>query len=358
MNHRILGKTGLKVSVIGFGTGMLGTLNTDYAIRVVRRAIELGMNYFDTARSYRDSEIKLGLAVEDDRESFIISSKTHAFTKKDAWREIHESLERLKTDYLDNYYLHNLLDKADIEKRFSSKGALEALKEAKEEGLIKNIGCTSHLSDVLIQALHHFDFETILIPMNIVEREPLENLIPLCTKKDVGVTIMKPVATALLPAQIALKWLMNQPIASAVPGISTIEEAEENALVGHLKNFNLTQEENQEVKKLRDQLEHVRCRICYKCEPCPQEIPIGSILGTDVMYDHYRNMGPEAFKAFPWDSTQVEKEIQGRNQKISNILSCTQCGECEANCPYGLSIIKLLQSTVEPMKDMLRIWKE
>jgi predicted aldo/keto reductase-like oxidoreductase len=358
MEYRVLGKTGLNVSVIGFGTGMLGTLDAENAVKVVRRTIELGMNYFDTARSYRDSEIKLGLAVEKDRESYIISSKTHTFTKEDAWREIHESLERLKTDYLDNYYLHNLRGEADIEKRCILEGPLGALVEAKEEGIIRHIGCTSHLSDVLIKALDRFDFETILIPMNIVEQEPLDKLIPLCEKKGVGVTIMKPVATALLPGTIALKWLRNQPIASAVPGISTMEEAEENAMVGNLENYNLTLEETAEVQRLRNKLENVRCRICFRCEPCPQNIQIASLLGTDVMYDHYRNMGAEAFKTFPWDTQQVSNEIPGREEKISNILSCTECGECENNCPYGLPIIRMLQSMVEPMRDMLHIYRQ
>jgi len=326
MQYRVLGKTGLEVSVIGFGAAMLGSSNTDYAVRVVRHAIELGVNYFDTARSYRDSEIKLGLAVKNDRESIYISSKTHASTKEDAWRDIHESLERLKTDYLDNYHLHNLRNLADIEERFSPEGALEALIEAKDKGLVRHIGCTSHLSDVLIQALQRFDFETILVPMNLVEREPLDELIPLCEKKNVGVTVMKPLATGLLPAQLALKWLVNQPIATAVPGITTIEEAEEDALIGHLEKTSLSPEENAEVTQLRDQLENMRCRICYKCEPCPQKIPIAPILGTDVMYDHYRTMGPETFKVFPWDLKQVEKHIPERRENFRARHNCDNPG--------------------------------
>jgi predicted aldo/keto reductase-like oxidoreductase len=76
------------------------------------------------------------------------------------------------------------------------------------------------------------------------------------------------------------------------------------------------------------------------------------------MYDHYRNMGAEAFKTFPWDTQQVSNEIPGREEKISNILSCTECGECENNCPYGLPIIRMLQSMVEPMRDMLHIYRQ
>jgi len=109
--------------------------------------------------------------------------------------------------------------------------------------------------------------------MNIVERTPLDQLIPL--------------ATGLLPAKVALKWLINQPIATAVPGTTTVEEAEVNTFFGSLEDPTLTQSELDEVADLAEKLEHVRCRICRACEPCPVDIPIGSTLGTDAMYDHY-----------------------------------------------------------------------
>jgi len=358
MQYRKLGKTGIEVSSIGLGCAQLGSSCTEYAAKIVRRAVELGVNYFDTARGYWDSEIKVDLGVKGNREKVYISSKTGAKTKEEAYQHIHESLERLQTDYMDNYHLHGLREGEDLEKRLGPGGALEALMEAKEQGLVHHIGCTSHTSQALIMALERFDFETILVPMNIVEREPLEELLPLCVRKGVGVTIMKPVATGLLPAQLALKWLLNQPISSAVPGATTVEEVEENSIVGRLADFSLTVEEKERVSRLKDQLEHVRCRVCGLCEPCPQKIPIGGTLGTDVMYDHYRTMGPETFRTFPWSADRVQHRTGRRRQLISAIQSCTECGECEKKCPYGLPIIKMLQNTVEPMEDMIRIWKD
>ena len=358
MQYRKLGKTGIEVSSIGLGCAQLGSSCTEYAAKIVRRAAELGVNYFDTARGYRDSEIKLGLGLKGRRGKVYISSKTGAKTKEEACQHIHESLKRLETDYLDNYHLHGLSEGEDLEKRLGPGGALEALIEAKEQGLIRHIGCTSHTSQALVKALERFDFEIILVPMNIVEREPLRELIPLCIRKGVGVTIMKPVATGLLPAQLALKWLLNQPISTAVPGAATVEEVEENSIVGRLADLSLTVGEEERVSRLRDQLDHVRCRVCGVCEPCPQKIPIGGTLGTDVMYDHYRTMGPETFRIFPWSPDRVQHGIERRRQLISTIQSCTECGECEKRCPYGLPIIKMLQDTVEPMEDMIRIWKE
>jgi len=324
----------------------------------VHRALDLGVNYFDTARMYDDSEIKLGLGLKGNREKVYISSKTMGKTKEEAWREILQSLECLQTDYLDNCHLHALQDGEDLESRLGPDGALEALIEARKRGLVHHIGCTSHRSRTLIEALQRFDFEVIMVPMNIVEREPLIELIPLCIRRGVGITVMKPVATGLLPARLALKWLLNQLISTAVPGATTLEEVEENSLVGHMDDLTLTIDEKEQVDRLADQLEHVRCRVCGECEPCPLGIHIASTLGTDVLYDHYRTMGPETFRAFPWSIDVVVQKIEKRRQKISAIQSCNECGECEERCPYGLPIVKMLRDMVAPMEDMIRIWKE
>jgi len=358
MQYRELGSTGLQVSAIGLGCAQLGSSDTDYAVRMVRRALDLGINYFDTARMYRDSEIKVGLGLKGQRDRAYIATKTVAKTKDEAWQQLRESLERLQTDYVDVCHLHGLWEGDDMETRLGTGGALEALVEARDRGLVRHIGCTSHISGALIKALERFHFEVILVPMNIVEREPLQALLPLCQRKGVGVSIMKPVATGLLPAPLALKWLLQRPIATAVPGATTLEELEEDALVGHLGDLTFTPDEEKQVGELTEGLEHVRCRVCRRCEPCPQGIPIGSVLGTDVMYDHYRTMGREAFKAFSWSPAAVELDIQRRTQLIEGIRSCDDCGVCEERCPYGLPIVQMLREMVAPMEEMLHIWRQ
>lgn len=357
MQLRPLGRTGLEVSAIGLGCAQLGSSDTEYAVRIVQRAVELGVTYFDTARGYWDSEIKLGLGLQGHRKHVHVSSKTGAQTREEAWQHLEESLERLQTDYLDNCHLHGLRDGEDLEQRLGPGGALEALIEARGQGLVRHIGCSSHRSGDLLAALERFDFEIILVPMNLVEQEPLEALLPLCERKGVGVTIMKPVATGLLPAPLALKWLLNQPIATAVPGATTLEEVEENARIGHLADNTLTVGERTQATRLATQLAHVRCRICGACEPCPVEIPIGPTLGTDVLYDHYRTMGPERFGRFPWSRETVQEDVERRRSTIAAIQSCNECGECEQRCPYGLPAIQMLRNVVEPMEDMLRIWQ-
>ena len=357
MLYRELGRTGLRASAIGLGCVPLGSSSTDYAVKIVLRALELGINYIDVARSYWDSELKLGIALQGQRERVILSSKTGAKTRDDAWREIHESLERLRTSYLDNVHLHGLQPGQDLDARLGPGGALEALIEAKEQGLVRHIGCTSHHSRVLLDALRRYPFEIILVPMNIVEREPLDELVPFCNEHGVGVTIMKPLAVGLLPARLALKWLLNQPIACVVPGVSTLEELEEDARVGW-EPLTLTAEEQRQVDTWRGTLEHQRCRSCSACLPCPQGIALAGVLYTDVMYCHYHNMGRQAFRAFPWSQERLRGDRQSRRQTVRQIESCDRCGVCEQRCPYGIPIIDSLQAMLPAMKEMLAIYDE
>jgi len=161
-----------------------------------------------------------------------------------------------------------------------------------------------------------------------------------------------------LPAKLALKWLINQPISTAVPGITTLEETEEDFMINHIEDISLTSGEKQQINQLIESLVRVRCRICQECEPCPQAIPIPTLLGTDLMYDHYRTMGSKAFSQFQWSQERVKNYIEPLNKKISLIKSCTYCGKCEESCPYGLPIMNMLHDMIGPQEDIFRIFKE
>ena len=358
MQYRPLGKTGMDVSVIGLGGVQLNSSSPDYTVRIVQRALDLGVNYIDTARDYGDSEIKVGIALKGQRQRAYVSTKAAGQRRDEAWKQINESLERLGMDYVDNLHLHCLMDIQDLDERLGPGGALEAFIQAREQGMLRHIGCTSHTSRVLIEALKRFDFETIMVPFNIIEREPLDELIPLCQHKGVGVTVMKPLATGLLPARLALKWLASQPIATAVPGCTTIEEIEENALVGHLPDFALTPQEARRAEDLRIEWEHRRCRLCAACLPCGVGIPIHDELGSDDVYDHYRTMGREAFAAFSWSQQLIAGQLVRRWEIIAQIESCDHCGLCEPRCPYGLPIMDMLAERLPAMRDMLSIYEQ
>jgi hypothetical protein len=360
MNRRSLGSTGIEVAPIGLGSAELGSSEYDHAKEIVFRALDLGVTYFDTAQGYWDSEIKLGKALKGQRESVIISSKTGSRTKEGAAQHIRESLEKLQTDYIDNYHLHALHDLDDVDVRIG--GPLEALVEAREQGMIRNIGVTSHTDpSVLVAALKRFDFDTFLVPMNIVEREPMAELIPMAVERNIGVTIMKPVATGLLPATLALKWLLNQQIAVACPGATTVEEVDENARVGRLDDITLSPSEEAEIADWVAKLATERCRICNVCMPCPSDIGIPGTLGTDVLYNHYRTMGPEKFAAFPWERSRVDNEWEHREgliAKIKDYDACNSCMACEQRCPYNLPIVTMLRKMVPSMEDMLDRWSK
>jgi predicted aldo/keto reductase-like oxidoreductase len=362
MLHRKLGRTGLDVSAIGLGCAQLGSSDADYAVRVVRQALDLGVTYVDLARGYRDAELKVGLAIRDvDRGKLVISTKTARRTREEAWREINESLERVGVDYFDNVHLHALDSGEEIDKRLGPGGAMEALLEAREQGLVHHIGCSGHHPEVLVEAVQRFPFEVILCSLNLVERVALDELVPLCLRRGVAVTVMKPLATGLLPAPIALKWLLHDPvslpIACVVPGATTIEEAAENALVGHA-DLALSAEERVWVRALQAEWAHKRCRICHRCEPCPAGVPIGLTLGTDLMYDHYRTMGYETFRAFPWSRAAVEKDVASREKVMAAIKSCVHCEDCENKCPYGLPIAEMLQEQLGAMEQMMGVYQE
>jgi aryl-alcohol dehydrogenase-like predicted oxidoreductase len=359
--YRKLGNTGLKVSAIGLGCAQLGSSCTGYAVRLVRRALDLGVTYIDLARGYRDAEIKVGRALRPgERERLVISTKTGRPTREGAWREINESLERIGTHYLDNVHLHGLKPGEDLDRRLGPGGAMEALIEAREQRLVRHIGCSSHHPQTLVEAVQRFPFEVILCILNLVEREALDELVPLCRKRGVAVTVMKPLATGLLPAPLALKWLLNAAspaIDCVVPGATTIEEAEGNALVGRA-DIELSAQERAQVRALQVEWAHKRSRICHRCEPCPAGIPIAMTLGTDVMYDHYRTMGLDAFRAFPWSKAAVEQDIASRTEVVAAIESCANCGDCERKCPYGLPIVEMLRSQLGEMREMMGVYEE
>ena len=357
MLYRSLGQTGLTVSAVGLGTAMLGSPSVDLAVRIVRRARDLGVTFFDTARAYDDAEVKLGIALAHERGNVVISSKTTAKTREGAWRDINESLERLRTDYLDNVHLHGLGSPADVEVRLGAGGALDALVQAKEQGMVKHVGCTSHVDPkLLIAAIERFPFETILVPLNVVEREPLARLIPLCRERGVGVTIMKPLATGLVPSPLGLRWLLNQPVDVVCPGSVTLAEVEQNAGAAD-GDLALSPDESARVESLRARLERVRCRICARCQPCPVDVPIAVTLGTDVMFDHYRTMGPAGFRSFDWSIDALARDLPRRRQTIAAIESCTECGECERRCPHGLPIVEMLRATLPTMRDMISFYE-
>ena len=192
MEYRILGKTGLKVSSLGFGGIPIQRIDAAGTRVLMEKLVECGINYIDTARGYSVSEAYLGEALEGIRDKFILATKSMARDKASMAKDIDISLSNLRTDYIDLYQVHNP-SLAQLDQIIGENGALEALQEAKAAGKICHIGLTAHSLEVFEKALELDWVETIMFPYNIVETHG-EDLIAKCAEKNVGFIDMKPLA--------------------------------------------------------------------------------------------------------------------------------------------------------------------
>ncbi|MEM3745792.1 MAG: aldo/keto reductase [Candidatus Bathyarchaeia archaeon] len=344
MMRRRLGKTGLMVSVIGFGAIKLPQIDFETSRKILNRALDLGINFIDTARSYGDSEEKIGYAISGRREEFYISTKTGALTYEDAMRDIELSLRSLKTDYIDLYLCHNPNHPDKFEKVMGPNGALKALKEAKRKGIIGHIGFSCHrYHETMERGIRSGEFEAIMVSYNMLNDELVdERIMPLAKEMDVGVIAMKPLAGGFLAApppalankskipinaETALRFVLsNDAVATAIPGMMRIEEVEENARVGY--NFSsMSYEEKKAIIEAAESLSREFCRGCGYCQPCPQGILIPIILRHLAYYKHY---GLTDWAKWRYRMVEVKAD------------SCIQCGQCVKRCPYSLNIPEML----------------
>jgi len=190
-----LGKTGLIVSKNGFGALPVQRVDMEEAVKILRRAYEGGINYFDTAHAYSDSEEKLGAALGDVREHIILSTKAMTTTVEGFWQQLELSLKRLRTDYIDIYQFHN---PAFCPRPGDGSGLYEAMLEAKERGMIRHIGITNHRLAVAEEAVRSGLYETLQFPFSYLASEKEEALVELCQEQDVGFICMKALAGGLI----------------------------------------------------------------------------------------------------------------------------------------------------------------
>jgi predicted aldo/keto reductase-like oxidoreductase len=328
--RRRLGKTNLQPTVIGFGGIPIQLASHEEAVATVRRAYELGVNFFDTARGYTTSEERIGEALE--HRDCIIATKSGAREAEAIYEDVKQSLGKLRRAQIDLYQFHGINDDEQLERVLAPGGALEGLRRARDEGKIAHIGITGHRRETLMKALADaHELETVQVPFNVVEDEALDSLLPLCAERDVGAIAMKPVGGGNFTyAPLAVKWCINQPISVAIPGIANVQEAEEDAAVG-LGGIELTAEDRAELSRMKQELDQRTCRRCRYCEPCPNGVQIGMLLhGRTII----RRMGVARFLDF------------GAKQVVASAAQCTECGECLPKCPYQLPIPELIREAV------------
>ena len=331
MEYRILGKTGLKISSLGFGGIPIQRIDAEGTKALMHKVAESGVNYIDTARGYTVSESYLGYALEGIRDQFVLATKSMAKTKEAMAADIETSLKNLRTDYIDLYQVHNPTP-SQLEQVCAEGGALEALMEAKAAGKIGHIGVTAHAADTAEKALELPWVETIMFPYNIVETQGTD-LIDKCQEKNVGFIVMKPLAGgAIENATLAMRFICANPkISVVIPGMADPKELEQN-LAAVEDTSPLTDAELEEIERMRKELGTQFCRRCNYCAPCTVGIPIP---GTFVLEGYLARYG-----LADW----AKARYAGQEKKASD---CIGCGVCESRCPYNLPIRQMLKRCAE-----------
>lgn len=327
MEYRILGKTGLKISRLGFGGIPIQRIDAESTKKLVYRLKEEGINYIDTARGYTVSEEYLGYALEGIREHFVLATKGMSRTKEGMAKDIDISLKNLRTDHIDLYQIHNPT-KEDLEKVQAHDGALEALLEAKATGKIGHIGVTLHSADLFEVAVQYEWVETIMFPYNLIETQG-EELIRICGQKNIGFIAMKPLAGgAIDDATLALRFITQNPDVSVViPGMMDEKEIEQN--LGAVNDTSsLSAQELEKIQTIRDTLGTQFCRRCRYCEPCSAGISIYTMFLLEGYYSRYNLKD--------WATMRY-------NNADKKASDCIGCGVCETRCPYNLPIRQMLK---------------
>ncbi len=326
MEYITLGKTGLRVSRMGFGGIPIQRIDAAGTRALMERLHAVGVNYIDSARAYTVSEAFLGEALEGLRDQFVVATKSMARTKEAMEQDIATSLRNLRTEYIDLYQIHNPSLK-DLDTVIGPGGALEALLEAKAQGKIRHIGVTAHMASVFERALECDWVETVMFPYNIVETQG-EALMRRAAQQGVGFICMKPLAGgAIEDATLALRFIAANPDSGVIiPGMYDEKEIEQN-LAAVEDTSPLTEAELEKMEAIRRELGTQFCRRCNYCQPCPQGVGIAGIF---VLEGYLRRYGLGDWAKARYEATPKKAG------------DCVGCGACEARCPYQLPIREML----------------
>lgn len=260
---RILGKTGYEVGIFSLGgQATLEKAGTEKeSIKIINRAIDLGVNYIDTAAAYGQgiSETYIGKVMKDRRKEVFLATKTHNRTYDGSMELLEKSLKQLQTDKIDLWQLHNVRTEEDLRKIFADNGAIKALEEARRSGIVRYLGITGHYDPwILKKAIDEYNFDCILMALNAADKHNksfIYNLLPFVVQKNLGIIGMKIPARGrifrpdgITSMKQAMGYVLTLPVSTIIVGISTIEELEENIKIA--KEFKPFSQE--EMRKLED----------------------------------------------------------------------------------------------------------
>lgn len=320
-----LGKSGLMVTNTAMGCLPVQRCSVEDGVKLIRAAYEGGINYFDTANAYTDSELKVGLALSDVRDRVVISTKSQARDKAGCAAHIDNSLRLLKSDYIDLFQFHQCPEVPDIS---DPNGAFAAALEAKKQGKVLHIGLTTHRVDVAEAAIESGLFETLQFPFSYISSDRDLALAGKCKAADMGFIAMKGLAGGLLTNARACRAFMNQ-YDNVVPiwGIQTMDELAEWLRVTE-EDPRLDAEFSAVIEHDRKELAGSFCRSCGYCMPCPMGIEIRNCARMNML-----------LRRSPWRQYMTPEW----REKMNKINDCIGCRQCASKCPYQLDTPNVLK---------------
>lgn len=320
-----LGHTGIEIEKNGFGCLPIQRISKEDAAYLLRKAADGGMNYFDTARAYSDSEEKLGYAFAGMREQVVIATKTMAQTGEALRKDLEASLKALNTGYIDVYQFHN---PAFVPRPGGEDGLYDAALEAQVQGKIRHIAITNHRLAVAHEAIDSGLYALLQFPYSYLAGPQEQELVDKCKKNGMGFVAMKGMAGGLIrDGMAAAAWMAQQP--GVVPIWGVQHEWELDQFLSCVREApQLTPEYQAVIGKDRSELAGDFCRGCGYCMPCPMGIEINQCARMSLMLRRAPAAG--------WLSQEWQENMK-------RIEQCLHCGQCSSRCPYGLDTPRLLE---------------
>lgn len=331
MRYTTFGKTGYEVSSLGFGAMNLPGVPLEQAREALNYALDQGINYIDTAAGYRNSEEIIGESIAHRRSEYFLATKTNKRDYKSAKEEIERSLQRMKTDEIDLLQIHYVNHVHEFQAAMAEDGAYKAALEMKEKGYVRFIGITGHRPELLARWVSKGQFDQVLFHLNLAQPFSLKELIPECTRLNLGKVAMKPLSGGFIqPVEKAIRYPYSQDVHVTISGMVSVDEVRQNIAA---QEAEVGEEEKRELELLAEELGGHNCRRCNYCS-CPLGIAIPDVMISSRVRD--------TLGLLPKGQGFYER----MKEKITSCADYEPCKEkplCEEKCPYHLP----MQATIQ-----------
>ncbi len=328
------GNTGMELTRIGFGGIPIMRVSVEKAVDVVLKALDMGINWIDTAAAYTGSELRIGKALaKAGRDKAYVFTKSGADNPELLKQQIDKSLTDLQSDYVDMFQFHCL--SRERWAKLKENGGLEMVMDYHKNDKIKHIAASFHEFESAIELVDQQMIEAVQWPFNYIENDRALQVLEKCRELNKGFIAMKPFGGGLLEnADICIRYVLSQPNVFADPGFETSEEIRE-VITAALSGKAIDQQDMEFIKKMTERLGADFCRRCGYCMPCPNDLSIPPLMGIESIA---KRSSPEAMRS-EWIRNTINTSYQ-----------CDLCGQCEEKCPYNLPIrekIKFAQKYYE-----------